>query len=60
MACQLVELAAQASDDPGIWRVRSELYRCRAEAETSLMAKGVYNEAARSGDERASSDGAGT
>lgn len=53
LACQLVELAAQASDDAGIWRLRSQLYRDRAAVETSLMAKGVYTEAARSGDARA-------
>ncbi|MFN8019094.1 MAG: alkyl sulfatase dimerization domain-containing protein [Acidimicrobiales bacterium] len=53
LACQLVELAAQASEDPGIWRLRSVLYRARAEHETSLMAKGVFNEAARSGDAHA-------
>ncbi len=53
LACQLVELAAQASADPGIWRLRAELYRARADTETSLMAKGVFTEAARSSDERA-------
>mgnify|MGYP002138717936 CR=1 FL=1 len=53
MACQLVELAAQASEDPGIWRLRSRLYLARADHESSLMAKGVYTEAARAGDERA-------
>jgi alkyl sulfatase BDS1-like metallo-beta-lactamase superfamily hydrolase len=53
MACQLVELAAQASEDPGIWRLRSQLYLARADHETSLMAKGVFTEAARAGDDRA-------
>jgi alkyl sulfatase BDS1-like metallo-beta-lactamase superfamily hydrolase len=53
LACQLVELAAQGSEDPGIWRMRSAQYRARAEHETSLMAKGVYTEAARAGDEHA-------
>ncbi len=53
MACQLVELAAQASTDPGIWRLRSQLYLTRAGHETSLMAKGVFSEAARAGDEHA-------
>jgi len=53
MACQLVELAAQASPDPGTWRLRATIYRTRAAAESSLMAKGVYDEAARSSDERA-------
>lgn len=53
MACQLIELAAQATADPGIWRLRAELYRSRALAETSVMAKGVFREAARSSDVRA-------
>ena len=53
LACQLIELAAQASDDPGVWRLRSQLYLDRAAFETSLMAKGVFTEAARSGDEYA-------
>lgn len=53
MAGQLVELAAHASEDPGIWRLRSQLYLARAEHESSLMAKGVFTEAARAGDERA-------
>lgn len=53
MACQLVELAARAGDDPGLWRLRAELYRARAETESSLMAKGVYTEAARASDQRA-------
>lgn len=55
LACQLVELAAQGSEDPTIWRLRSRLYRARAEHESSLMAKGVFTEAARAGDERAAS-----
>lgn len=52
LACQLIELAAQASEDPGLWRLRSRRYLARAEQETSLMAKGVFTDAARSGDER--------
>ena len=53
LACRLVELAARAGDDPGLWHLRADLYRARARTETSLMAKGVFNEAARSSDERA-------
>jgi alkyl sulfatase BDS1-like metallo-beta-lactamase superfamily hydrolase len=53
MACQLVELAARASTDAGVWRLRSQLYLARAEHESSLMAKGVFTEAARAGDEHA-------
>jgi alkyl sulfatase BDS1-like metallo-beta-lactamase superfamily hydrolase len=52
LACQLIELAARASKDPGLWRLRSRLYLARAEQETSLMAKGVFTEAARAGDAR--------
>jgi alkyl sulfatase BDS1-like metallo-beta-lactamase superfamily hydrolase len=57
LACQLVELAALASEDAGVWRLRSALYRARAAAETSLMAKGVYAEAARAGDDHAATLG---
>lgn len=53
LACQLIELAAKASDDPGLWRRRAEIYRARADTEGSLMARGVFNEAARSSEERA-------
>ena len=53
MACQLVELAAQAGQDPGLWHLRAELYRARALTETSLMAQGVFNETARSSDAQA-------
>lgn len=53
MACELIELAARADDDPGVWTLRAELYRARALTETSLMAQGVFNETARSSDERA-------
>jgi alkyl sulfatase BDS1-like metallo-beta-lactamase superfamily hydrolase len=52
LACQLVEHAFAA--DPADLRVRAvrgALYRARAEAESSLMAKGIYGFAARqSGD----------
>ncbi len=53
MACQLIELAARAGDDPGLWSLRAELYRARAATESSLMAQGVYDETARRSDERA-------
>jgi alkyl sulfatase BDS1-like metallo-beta-lactamase superfamily hydrolase len=52
LAGQLIELAAQATDDAGVWRLRAQLYRARAESETSLMAKGVFTEAARASDAR--------
>ena len=35
-----------------VWRLRAQLYRARADAETSLMAKGVFTEAARASDAR--------
>ncbi len=52
LACHLVELATRAADDPALWHLRAQLYRARAEAETSLMAKGVFNETARASDDR--------
>ena len=55
MSCQLVELAAQAGQDPGLWLLRAELYRARALTETSLMAQGVFNETARASDKQAKS-----
>ncbi|HTO01564.1 MAG TPA: alkyl sulfatase dimerization domain-containing protein [Microthrixaceae bacterium] len=47
LACQLIEFAALSSEegeagDPGVHRVRAEIYRARARVESSLMAKGVY------------------
>ncbi|MCB0978936.1 MAG: MBL fold metallo-hydrolase [Acidimicrobiales bacterium] len=53
MACELIEMAARAKRDPGLWRVRADIYRRRAAAEMSLMAQGVFNEAARSSEEQA-------
>ncbi len=53
LACELVEHGARASQDPGVWRARSDIYRARAAHESSLMAQGVYTEAARAGDEHA-------
>jgi alkyl sulfatase BDS1-like metallo-beta-lactamase superfamily hydrolase len=47
LACHLAELAAQAAPtDAAIWKTRAAIYQRRAEAEPSLMAKGVYNAAA--------------
>jgi alkyl sulfatase BDS1-like metallo-beta-lactamase superfamily hydrolase len=46
-ACHLAEWAAQAAPgDEGIRRARAAIYRQRAEAETSLMAQGIYRSAA--------------
>lgn len=48
LACHLAETAALAAhDDAAIRDIRSKVYSARAESETSLMAKGVYNAAAR-------------
>lgn len=60
LACELIELAALAGDDAGIWRRRAEIYRNRAGTELSLMAQGVFNETARSSERRAESDGSDT
>lgn len=52
VACELVELAWQASpDDTHVAAVRSVVYRTRAEAESSLMAKGIFTAAARDSDD---------
>ena len=48
LACQLVELAAQAEPaDEGVHAIRAAVYAERRRRETSLMAKGVYGAAAR-------------
>jgi alkyl sulfatase BDS1-like metallo-beta-lactamase superfamily hydrolase len=41
LACHLIEWAA-AAGDAAICRTRGEIYRRRAEVETSLMAKGIF------------------
>ncbi len=47
LACQLVELAAQAApDDRRIHGTRAEIYQARRDRETSLMAKGIFGYAA--------------
>jgi alkyl sulfatase BDS1-like metallo-beta-lactamase superfamily hydrolase len=46
LACHLVELAAQAApEDAAICRTRAEIYRRRAESESSLMARAIYRAA---------------
>jgi alkyl sulfatase BDS1-like metallo-beta-lactamase superfamily hydrolase len=48
LAGQLAEWAAAAApEDPGVHRVRAAVYRRRREEATSLMAKGVYTDAAQ-------------
>jgi alkyl sulfatase BDS1-like metallo-beta-lactamase superfamily hydrolase len=52
VACHLVELAHQAdAADARVRAVRAALYRARAAEETSLMAKGIFDAAARESDE---------
>jgi alkyl sulfatase BDS1-like metallo-beta-lactamase superfamily hydrolase len=47
LACELVELASQAApDDPTIHVERADIYTRRAAAERSLMARGVFGDAA--------------
>lgn len=47
LACELAEWAGRASpEDAGIRARRAAIYRARAERETSLMARGVYEDAA--------------
>jgi alkyl sulfatase BDS1-like metallo-beta-lactamase superfamily hydrolase len=49
LACQVVEWAARAApDDEAIAAVRATVYASRTEAEGSLMAKGIFGDAARS------------
>jgi alkyl sulfatase BDS1-like metallo-beta-lactamase superfamily hydrolase len=51
VACELVELAWRADpEDAGVARARSALYRERVRAETSLMAQGIFEAAARDSD----------
>jgi alkyl sulfatase BDS1-like metallo-beta-lactamase superfamily hydrolase len=48
LACELAEFGwLAAPDDEKTRGVRASVYRARAVAETSLMAKGIYNAAAR-------------
>ena len=48
VACHLAEMAAQAApEDPAVHAIRARIYRERASGQTSLMAKGIYNAAAR-------------
>jgi alkyl sulfatase BDS1-like metallo-beta-lactamase superfamily hydrolase len=48
LACELAEFAWRADpDDERTRGVRAAVYRARAEAETSLMAKGIYSAAAK-------------
>jgi alkyl sulfatase BDS1-like metallo-beta-lactamase superfamily hydrolase len=61
LACELVELAWQAEPlDEWIRGVRTDLYRSRARAETSLMAKNIFRAAARDSEPESGSEGSQT
>jgi alkyl sulfatase BDS1-like metallo-beta-lactamase superfamily hydrolase len=54
LAGHLAELAAQAApDDPGVHRVRADVFGQRAAAERSTMSKGVFSWAQRESAEKA-------
>jgi alkyl sulfatase BDS1-like metallo-beta-lactamase superfamily hydrolase len=57
LACHLVELAARAAPDDGdVHARRADVYRRRAEQETSTMAKGVFHWAATESTQRTAED----
>mgnify|MGYP001570361390 CR=1 FL=1 len=48
LACQLAEWASQAApEDASVHEARATVYRTRRDAESSLMAKGIYGTAAK-------------
>ena len=54
IACQLVEYAALAAPaDAAVQDIRAEVYQRRRDAETSLMAKGIFGDAANESKRRA-------
>jgi alkyl sulfatase BDS1-like metallo-beta-lactamase superfamily hydrolase len=54
LACHLAEMAMLAEpEERGIHGARAEIYEARAKAELSLMARGIYNDAARLSREKA-------
>jgi glyoxylase-like metal-dependent hydrolase (beta-lactamase superfamily II) len=58
LAAHLVELAALAAPaDPGVHRVRAQIFSRCAAAATSTMARGIFNWAARSSEDRANDVG---
>ncbi len=51
LACHLADLAGWAApDDPGVHRIRADIYRRRRGDELSLMSKGIFAGAARESD----------
>lgn len=58
LACQLVEFAALADpEDATVQAIRAEVYQRRRDAETSLMAKGIFGAAANESKARAEHGG---
>ncbi len=53
LACQLVEWAAQASDEPSVHAARAEVYKLRRADELSLMSKGIFGSASKISEELA-------
>ena len=54
LACQLAEMAALAApDSKRVHAIRAEVYEARMKSELSLMARGIYGEAARTSREKA-------
>ena len=54
IACQLAEYAAQAAPaDAAVHEIRAEVYQRRRDAETSLMGKGIFGDAANASRKRA-------
>ena len=53
LACQLVEWAAGASDDPEVHAARADIYRQRRSGELSLMSKGIFGSAADASEQAA-------
>jgi alkyl sulfatase BDS1-like metallo-beta-lactamase superfamily hydrolase len=45
LACHLIEIAVRGEPRPGIYAIRAQIYQQRRDAETSLMAKGIYGAA---------------
>ena len=61
VACQLVELAVQAAPESrDAHAARAEVYTLRRDRELSLMAKGIFGDAARSSREKLDGTGGGT
>jgi alkyl sulfatase BDS1-like metallo-beta-lactamase superfamily hydrolase len=58
LAGHLAEMSALAApDDPGVHRVRAEVFERRVHAETALMAKGIFGWAVRESRQKSSPDG---